>query len=98
MLTCVCAGYSTDFPAPREPWHDIHARVEGPVAWDVALNFVERWKQQAPATMEMCMRHIDTKDVQLTEVLQKFTVRQQGGGEGRVLAEGGGEASAAIGG
>jgi len=31
---------------PREPWHDIHCRVEGPVARDVLENFIERWKMQ----------------------------------------------------
>jgi len=31
---------------PREPWHDIHARVEGPIARDVLENFVERWVRQ----------------------------------------------------
>eukprot|EP00249_Psilotum_nudum_P022879 c28674_g1_i1 orf=191-2614(+) len=34
---------------PREPWHDIHARVEGPVAWDVLENFEQRWKKQGVA-------------------------------------------------
>jgi len=24
---------------PREPWHDIHSRLEGPIAWDVLYNF-----------------------------------------------------------
>ncbi|GBG86249.1 hypothetical protein CBR_g41242 [Chara braunii] len=28
---------------PREPWHDIHAKVEGPAAWDVHTNFEQRW-------------------------------------------------------
>jgi len=28
---------------PREPWHDIHARVEGPIALDIKKNFEERW-------------------------------------------------------
>ena len=32
---------------PREPWHDIHCRVEGPVARDVLENFIERWNRQA---------------------------------------------------
>jgi len=32
---------------PREPWHDIHAMVEGPVARDVLENFIQRWKRQA---------------------------------------------------
>ncbi|VAH12735.1 unnamed protein product [Triticum turgidum subsp. durum] len=31
---------------PREPWHDIHAKVEGPVAWDVLRNFEQRWRKQ----------------------------------------------------
>jgi phospholipase D1/2 len=32
---------------PREPWHDIHTRVEGDIALDVLTNFEERWKKQA---------------------------------------------------
>lgn len=31
---------------PREPWHDIHSKVEGPVAYDVFVNFYERWEKQ----------------------------------------------------
>jgi len=34
---------------PREPWHDIHSKVEGPIAWDVKTNFEQRWKKQASA-------------------------------------------------
>ena len=32
---------------PREPWHDIHAKIEGPAAHDVLKNFEERWQMQA---------------------------------------------------
>ncbi|KAG0562618.1 hypothetical protein KC19_9G160000 [Ceratodon purpureus] len=32
---------------PREPWHDIHSKLEGPIAWDVLYNFEQRWRQQA---------------------------------------------------
>ncbi|KAK9802796.1 hypothetical protein WJX73_007251 [Symbiochloris irregularis] len=35
---------------PRQPWHDIHARVEGPIVWDVLTNFTQRWKKQAGRT------------------------------------------------
>ena len=31
---------------PREPWHDIHSRVEGPIAHDIFINFYERWSKQ----------------------------------------------------
>ncbi|XP_020238588.1 phospholipase D alpha 1 [Cajanus cajan] len=31
---------------PREPWHDIHCKLEGPVAWDVLFNFQQRWEKQ----------------------------------------------------
>nr|XP_045620577.1 phospholipase D alpha 1-like [Procambarus clarkii] len=30
----------------RQPWHDIHCRLEGPVAMDVLANFTERWRKQ----------------------------------------------------
>eukprot|EP00667_Euglena_gracilis_P001605 EG_transcript_1604 len=32
---------------PRQPWHDIHCRLEGPVARDVLQNFEDRWLKQA---------------------------------------------------
>ncbi|CAN6704267.1 unnamed protein product [Malus baccata var. baccata] len=28
---------------PREPWHDMHSRLDGPAAYDVLTNFEERW-------------------------------------------------------
>ncbi|XP_073133070.1 phospholipase D beta 1-like [Henckelia pumila] len=28
---------------PREPWHDLHCRIDGPAAYDVLQNFKERW-------------------------------------------------------
>ena len=37
---------TTEHIGPREPWHDIHSKVEGPVAKDVLMNFIERWRQQ----------------------------------------------------
>mmetsp|Transcript_9831 Transcript_9831/g.14229 ORF Transcript_9831/g.14229 Transcript_9831/m.14229 type:complete len:1309 (+) Transcript_9831:172-4098(+) len=32
---------------PRQPWHDIHSSVRGPVVLDVIANFRERWYKQA---------------------------------------------------
>ncbi len=31
---------------PRQPWRDIHSRLEGPIAHDIFVNFFERWCQQ----------------------------------------------------
>ncbi|KAF2283032.1 hypothetical protein GH714_043371 [Hevea brasiliensis] len=39
-------GSSIKKGGPREPWHDIHCKLEGPVAWDVLYNFEQRWKKQ----------------------------------------------------
>ncbi|KAK3888882.1 hypothetical protein Pcinc_007096 [Petrolisthes cinctipes] len=42
----------TSASGPREPWHDIHSRVEGPAAHDVLMNFIERWRKQAEDRMD----------------------------------------------
>lgn len=39
-------GASIKKGGPREPWHDVHCRLEGPVARDVLLNFEQRWRKQ----------------------------------------------------
>lgn len=39
-------GASIKKGGPREPWHDIHCKLEGYVAWDVLLNFQQRWEKQ----------------------------------------------------
>ncbi|CAH2071316.1 unnamed protein product [Thlaspi arvense] len=28
---------------PRQPWHDMHSKIDGPAAYDVLTNFEERW-------------------------------------------------------
>ncbi|GJT33471.1 phospholipase D delta-like protein [Tanacetum coccineum] len=30
---------------PRQPWHDLHCRIDGPAAYDVLKNFEQRWKK-----------------------------------------------------
>ncbi|XP_042488526.1 phospholipase D alpha 1-like [Macadamia integrifolia] len=39
-------GSSIQKGGPREPWHDIHCRLEGPIAWDVLHTFEQRWWKQ----------------------------------------------------
>ena len=50
---------------PREPWHDIHSKVEGSIAYDVFENFHERWERQG--TKEGPLTHI--KDIYSIEKL-----------------------------
>eukprot|EP00899_Mesostigma_viride_P010797 jgi/Mesvir1/19719/Mv24057-RA.1 len=45
---------------PRQPWHDIHSRVEGPSAHDVLANFVERWHRQAEAKVGLLIDPLPT--------------------------------------
>uniref|UniRef100_A0A7N1A504 phospholipase D n=1 Tax=Kalanchoe fedtschenkoi TaxID=63787 RepID=A0A7N1A504_KALFE len=35
--------YAAGLKVPREPWHDLHSRLEGPAAYDVLMNFQQRW-------------------------------------------------------
>ncbi|KAK9095846.1 hypothetical protein Sjap_021343 [Stephania japonica] len=32
---------------PRQPWHDLHCKVEGPAAYDILKNFEQRWRKAA---------------------------------------------------
>ena len=43
-----CVPGATEKTGPREPWHDIHGKVEGPIALDIKRNFEERWCKQSP--------------------------------------------------
>jgi phospholipase D1/2 len=44
---------------PRMPWQDIHARVEGPSAWDVVRNFTERWNKAAAFQRDSLQQRLD---------------------------------------
>lgn len=35
----------TGTKGPREPWHDLHCKIEGPAAYDVLTNFEQRWRK-----------------------------------------------------
>ena len=42
-----CTLGATDKTGPREPWQDIHAKIEGPSVQELIQNFTERWTKQA---------------------------------------------------
>ncbi|KAL3824229.1 hypothetical protein ACJIZ3_020258 [Penstemon smallii] len=44
---------------PREPWHDIHTRLEGPIAWDVLFNFEQRWRKQGGKDLLINWRELE---------------------------------------
>ncbi|XVF13227.1 hypothetical protein REPUB_Repub08aG0190500 [Reevesia pubescens] len=45
---------------PREPWHDLHCRIDGPAAYDVLTNFEERWlKASKPHGLQKLMTSHD---------------------------------------
>ncbi|TVU33629.1 hypothetical protein EJB05_25455, partial [Eragrostis curvula] len=38
-------GGDTTTKGPRQPWHDMHCRVDGAAAYDVLRNFEQRWRK-----------------------------------------------------
>ncbi|KAG5564446.1 hypothetical protein RHGRI_000588 [Rhododendron griersonianum] len=55
-----CPGACIAKGGPREPWHDIHSRLEGPVAWDVLFNFEQRWRKQGGKDLLLPLRELDS--------------------------------------
>ncbi|CAO2033918.1 unnamed protein product [Urochloa humidicola] len=37
--------FGGDERGPRQPWHDMHCRLDGPAAYDVLDNFEQRWRK-----------------------------------------------------
>lgn len=44
--------------APRQPWHDLHSRIEGPAAYDVLINFEQRWKRATKWTERLHFKRV----------------------------------------
>jgi phospholipase D1/2 len=45
--------FKNDHQLVRQPWHDIHAQLVGPAAWDFVREFVGRWMED-PAPLQKC--------------------------------------------
>ncbi|KAE8654565.1 Phospholipase D alpha 1 [Hibiscus syriacus] len=54
---------------PREPWHDIHCKLEGPVAWDVLYNFEQRWQKQVVTDVLIPQSKLDEIVIQPTRIM-----------------------------
>lgn len=37
--------FASGTKAPRQPWHDLHCRIDGAAAYDVLINFEQRWRK-----------------------------------------------------
>ncbi|KAJ8459367.1 hypothetical protein OPV22_032293 [Ensete ventricosum] len=37
--------FAAGIKAPRQPWHDLHCKIEGPAAYDILKNFEQRWRK-----------------------------------------------------
>ncbi|KAL9815885.1 Phospholipase D beta 2 [Arabidopsis thaliana] len=46
-ITTPLSRYGNVSGCPREPWHDLHSKIDGPAAYDVLTNFEERWLKAA---------------------------------------------------
>ncbi|TVU37811.1 hypothetical protein EJB05_11148, partial [Eragrostis curvula] len=54
---------------PREPWHDIHSKIEGPAAWDVLRNFEQRWKKQVDEDLLVNLRGMEDMIIPSSQVV-----------------------------
>jgi phospholipase D1/2 len=50
VYQCATSMQVTDDRGPREPWHDLHSKIDGPAAFDVMKNFEERWLKASKRT------------------------------------------------
>ncbi|KAL6643229.1 hypothetical protein ACP70R_021410 [Stipagrostis hirtigluma subsp. patula] len=62
-------GASIDKGGPREPWHDIHSKLEGPAAWDVLHNFEQRWRKQGRKDLLVDLRGMEDLVVPETQAV-----------------------------
>ncbi len=62
------AEFSGNGTLPRQPWHDIYCRMDGPSAWDVVREFVGRWNKD-PA---LGITQGDNSSTHIQTVNQKF--------------------------
>ncbi|EYU20517.1 hypothetical protein MIMGU_mgv1a018363mg [Erythranthe guttata] len=57
---------------PRQPWHDLHCKIEGPAAYDVLKNFEQRWKKATECSefTRFCKKILGRDDYNLVDIEQ----------------------------
>jgi phosphatidylserine/phosphatidylglycerophosphate/cardiolipin synthase-like enzyme len=76
FFVCVqnCTVGATAESGPREPWQDIHARVEGPAAVDIHDNFVGQCTVQSSWGAVPCLAVLRIRDVYPGSRIQLFSI------------------------
>lgn len=49
VFSCETFGQGNTTDCPREPWHDLHCKIDGPAAYDLLANFQQRWLRASKA-------------------------------------------------
>jgi len=62
---------------PRQPWHDIYCKIEGPTALDIMHNFEQRWTKQVPEKVDRLFTFDQTVFPCMTEEAFKDVFQQQ---------------------
>ncbi|CAN6480345.1 unnamed protein product [Victoria cruziana] len=71
--------HNPTFPAgvtsPREPWHDLHCKIDGPAAYDVLTNFEERWlKVSKPRGIDKLKRSEDDSLLKVSSISEILNI------------------------
>ncbi|XP_076908436.1 uncharacterized protein LOC143565326 [Bidens hawaiensis] len=63
---------------PREPWHDMHSKIDGPAAYDVLANFEERWlKSSKPHGLNIVKSSYDDSLLKIERLPQILGINEQ---------------------
>ncbi|CAN6808854.1 unnamed protein product [Brassica oleracea] len=50
---------------PRQPWHDLHSKIDGPAAYDVLANFGQRWLKASEKRHRISIHRSSSEDALL---------------------------------
>ncbi|KAF8047708.1 hypothetical protein N665_2861s0002 [Sinapis alba] len=53
---------------PRQPWHDLHSKIDGPAAYDVLANFEQRWLKASEKRHRISIHHRSSSEDALLKI------------------------------